>query len=121
MKRIPFLTALGVIALGLGLASTARALDDATFSESVHLGATMEEINDYYRPYASELREMWHSGAFTREKDYDIRWATNPQRRIYFSIRVSDKRPQRVLSSKHDRSLNGSASNTLSGRLGPPR
>lgn len=93
MKRIPFLSALGEIALGLGLASNVRELDDATFFEGVHLGATMKEIADYYRPYAYEL----HSGALPREKDYDIRRATDPQRRIYFSIRVSDKRVVQVM------------------------
>ena len=93
MKRTAFLSALGALAVGLGSASTARAIDDATFFQGVYLGTTMKEIDAFYRPYRYELGEMWHSGALPGEKDFDIRAASVPQRRIYFSVRASDNRP----------------------------
>jgi hypothetical protein len=40
---------------------------------------------------------MWHSGALPGEKDYDLRTASVPQRRIYFSVRASDNRVVSVM------------------------
>ena len=97
MKRTTFLSALGAFALGLSLTASARAIDDATFFQGIRLGQTFKEIDAYYKPYASELGLMWHSGALPGEKDYDLRTASVPQRRIYFSIRASDKRVVSVL------------------------
>jgi hypothetical protein len=82
-------------ALGLCFTAAARAtttIDDQTFFKGVRLGKTLTEVEAYYKPYRHNVGEMWHSGALTEEKDFDLRTASVPQRRIYFSVRASDNR-----------------------------
>jgi hypothetical protein len=97
LKRTTFLSALGAFALGLGLTASARAIDDATFFQGIRLGQTFKEIDAFFKPYSYELGMMWHSGALPGERDYDLRTASVPQRRIYFSVRASDNRVVSVM------------------------
>jgi hypothetical protein len=80
--------------------SSARAgLDEATFFAGVSLGKTQAAIDAYYKPYRKTIAEMWHSGALPGEHDFDLRTSmAEQQRRIYFSVRDSDKQ---VVSVKY--------------------
>jgi hypothetical protein len=55
-----------------------------------------------YKPYRTQIAKVWHSGGLPGDHNYDFRSDSAPQRRIFVSVRNSDKRVVAVIYFKLD-------------------